>query len=301
MLKIMEEFFITVLKYTILICGSLYILIPFFVQSRIYYPSKQHFLVNLNYEDIYINTPDGLKINAWYIPPSEKNITVIFCHGNGGNLSFYEEKLTLLYQKGYGVLAIDYRGYGKSEGKPHEQGLYTDLRSAVDYLKKEKNIYEEDIVLWGLSLGGAVVAQIASENHKFKGVILQSTFTSIQAMASDVIHKAYLGIKSDHKNFVTHKLLKLVPTIQKFDTKSKIKDIKSPLLISHALPDNIVPAYMSKELGAINPNAQIYISKDGGHNEHSWFYPRLFTFLESLEKMPNKNYYNALKKKLGNE
>ncbi len=280
----MEEFITAAFRYAILFCVGLYILLPFFVQSRIYYPSKQHFLVRLDYEDVFIRTDDGIKINGWYIPPSKKSITVLFCHGNGGNLTFYEEIITLLKEKGYGVLAIDYRGYGKSEGKPHEQGLYTDLRSAVRYLREDKNTFEKDIVLWGLSLGGAVVAQIASENAEFRGVVLQSTFTSIQDMSNDVLHKAYLGVKTDHRNYFSHKLVKLIPVFQKFDTKNKIKLIKSPLLIAHAVPDNIVPVSMSRELGNIRQDARVFISEEGGHNEHRWFYPRFFDFLKSLEK-----------------
>ncbi len=284
----MNEFFLAALKYAILITLLLFLFIPFFVQSRIYYPSKQHFLVNLDYEDIFITTPDGIRINAWYIAPSGRDITVVFCHGNGGNLSFYEEIMRLLKEKGYGVFAVDYRGYGKSEGKPDENGVYTDLRSAINYLREEKNTYEEDIVLWGLSLGGAIVAQVAHENGNFRGVVLQSTFTSVQDMASDVIHKAYLGVKHDYRQYFSHKLLKILPTFQKFETKNKIQHIKSPLLIAHAVPDNIVPVKMSRELAKIHKEASVFISEKGGHNDHQWFYPKLFEFLDSLEKAPSK-------------
>lgn len=280
----MEEFIITAIKYIILTCIALLVFLPFFVQSRIYYPSKQHFLVKLDYEDVFINTQDGIKINAWYIQPGQKDITVLFCHGNGGNLSFYEEILTLLKKNGYGVLAIDYRGYGKSEGNPDEKGLYTDLRSAVKFLEEEKHTPVNNIVLWGLSLGGAVVAQVASENGNFRGIVLQSTFTSIQDMASNVIHKAYLGVKADHRSYFSHKLARKLPVFEKFDTKNKIQDIKSPLLIAHSVPDNIVPVMMSKELGAIREDATLFISEYGGHNDHEWFYPTLFEFLKSLKK-----------------
>lgn len=284
----MDEFILAALRYAILLTLSLVILAPFLVQSKIYYPSKQHFLVNLDYEDIFITTTDGIKINAWYIAPSDKNITVVFCHGNGGNLTFYEKIIGLLKEKGYGVLAIDYRGYGKSEGKPNEQGLYTDLRSAIKYLREHKNTPEKDIVLWGLSLGGAVVAQIARENENFRGVVLQSTFTSIEDMASAVLHKAYFGVKSDYTRYFSHKLIKLLPIFQKFETKNKVQDIKSALLIAHAVPDNIVPVMMSRELAQINKEANVFISEQGGHNEHKWFYPTLFKFLASLEKAPTK-------------
>ncbi len=285
----MEEFISTAFRYAILFCAGIFIMIPFIAQSRIYYPSRQHFLVNIKYEDVFIKTPDGIKINAWYIPPKEKDITVLFCHGNGGNLSFYEEILTLLKSKGYGVLAIDYRGYGKSEGKPDEQGLYEDLRSAVRYLREEKNIHEKDVILLGLSLGGAVVAQVASENEKFRGVILLSTFTNIPEMVSEVLHRAYFGVKTDYSDYFSHKLFSLMPYFQKFDTKSKIGNIKSPLLIAHSVPDNIVPVEMSRELAFIRQDTRVFISETGGHNEYSWFYPELLNFLGVLEQTPGKS------------
>ena len=304
----MNEILLVILRYTLLICIIFFVFLPFVIQSQIYYPSKQLFLVNIKYEDVFILTRDNIKINGWYSAPKDceaevkqnrsdgeetsmealrnsfpKDITVLFCHGNGGNLSFYNDLIELLQENGYGIFAIDYRGYGKSAGKPDEEGLYAELRSAVKYLKEEKNTPEEKIVLWGLSLGGAVVSQIASENDKFKGVILQSTFTSIKDMTSNVVHRAYLGIKSDYRNFFSDKLIKLIPTFQKFETRDRINKIKSRLLIAHAFPDNIVPVEMSKELAGLNSKAEVFISKEGGHNEQDWFYPKLLEFLNSLE------------------
>ncbi len=279
----MNEIFILFFRITITICIVSFIFIPFFVQNSLYHPSNRSFSVDLDYQDIFIQTEDGISINAWYSAPTMNNTTVIFCHGNGGNLTYYEELVKILQNEGYGVLAIDYRGYGKSEGKPHEEGLYKDLRAAVHYLKQEKNITEENIVLWGLSLGGAVVSQIASENGNFKGVILQSTFTNVEDMTSYVLHSSLLGIKSNYKSFFTHNLIKLIPVIQKFDTGAKVPLIKSPLLIAHAVPDNVVPVVMSKELGKLNSKAGLFISKEGSHNEYSWFYPKLTEFLSELE------------------
>lgn len=274
-----------VLKYAILICGMVFMFFPFFVQNKLYYPSKQPFFMDLNYEDVYLHADDGIRLNAWYSPPKGKDITILFCHGNGGNVSFYKEIFITLQEKGYGVMAIDYRGYGKSEGKPNEKGLYADARAAVKYLKEEKNTSTEDVVLWGFSLGGAVAAQIASENYGFKGVILQSAFTNIRNIASNVIHRAYFGVKSDYRSMFSHKLILFLPVFEEFDTINKIHKIKSPLLIAHAEADNLIPVQMSRELGKINPKTQVFTSKKGGHNDYDWFYPRLFSFLNSLEKV----------------
>ena len=276
-----------ILRYAILICGMMFIFFPFFVQNKLYYPSKQHFGVDVEYEDVFLQAEEDILLNAWYSPPQGKELTVLFCHGNGGNLTFYKEIFKTLQEQGYGVMAIDYRGYGKSDGNPSEKGLYADARAAVQYLRKEKATLPEDIVIWGLSLGGAVAAQVASEGYNFRGVILQSTFTSVRGAASNVLHKAYFGVKSSYRKSLSHKLIQKMPVFEKFDTINKIHKIKSPVLIAHAQDDNIIPVHMSRELGKINPKNQVFISRKGGHNDYEWFYPRLFRFLNSLEKVKN--------------
>lgn len=279
----MIENMIFIFKYTFIIGVILYICLPFFMNSRLYYPSKQFFSVDIFYEDIFIPVEDNIKINAWYSAPTTKDLTVLFCHGNGGNLSFYTEIIGLLQQNGYGVMAIDYRGYGKSTGRPSEKGLYKDLRAAVRYLEKTKDTPEEKIVLWGLSLGGAVVAQVASESPNFRGVVLLSTFTSIRDMASQIFHRVFLGLNSDYTGYVTHSFLKnVIPLHHEYKSDEKIGFVESPLLIAHAVPDNIVPYDMAVKLSKLNPKAKLFISEEGGHNEYSWFYPRLFEFLGAL-------------------
>jgi len=280
--KMFEMFFI-VFKYSLLLGVLLYFFLPYSITRGIYYPSKQLFDVDISYEDIFIPVEGNVKINAWHSPPTLREITVVFCHGNGGNLSFYTEIIRLLQENGYGVMAIDYRGYGKSTGRPDETGLVNDLRAAIRYLKENKNTPEQNIVLWGFSLGGGVAAHMAAENDTFRGVILQSTFTTLRDMASYVVHRIYLGLKKDYESYFTHFLIKeLILLKQEYRTKDRIKHIKSPLLLAHAMPDNIVPFEMTVQLADENPKARVFISQDGGHNEHSWFYPKLFEFLNSL-------------------
>lgn len=279
----MTETLVIIFQYLLISVALMVVSLPFIMNCRIYYPSKQLFAVDINYENIFIPVEKNVNINAWYSPPGNNDITVLFCHGNGGNLSFYSELIGLLQSKGYGVMAIDYRGYGESTGKPSENGLYKDLRATVDYLRENKNTPKEKLVLWGFSLGGAIVAQIASECPEFRGIILQSTFTSVREMGSYLFHKVYLGIKSDYKSFLTDKFIKnFVYIPAEYKTDNKISKIKSRLLLAHATPDNIVPFEMCIKLADLNPRAEVFISSQGGHNDHSWFYPRLFKFLETL-------------------
>ena len=281
----MYEIIINTIIYVLLSGIIIYSSVSFCMKSRTYYPSKQLFSVDITYEDVYIPVEKNIVINAWYSAPTNRDLTVVFCHGNGGNISFYGEIFRMLQENGFGVLAVDYRGYGKSTGKPNERGLYQDLRAVIKYLKENKDTPEEKMVLWGLSLGGALVTQIASENGNFRAVILQSTFTSIRDMASHLLHRIYMGLKSDYSNYPTHFFLKnVIPLHHEYRTIKKIEKIKSPMLLAHAVPDNIVPVEMTARLADLCPKAQVFFSQEGGHNEHSWFYPKLFEFLNSISK-----------------
>lgn len=270
----------SLLKIFAVLCIAFFVVLPLYIKSKIYYPSKQYADIDSSYEDVYITTSDGVKINAWYSAPIYRSITVVFCHGNGGNLSYYQEIFGYLRQKGYGVLAIDYRGYGKSEGKPGEAGLYKDLRASIKYLNDEKRTPKSNIVLWGLSLGGGVVSKIASEDPAYRGIILQSTFTNLNGMVKNVVATSGLPVISN----VLSGAANFVPMIDKYDTMSRISQIKSPLMIAHAVPDDVVPVEMSRELAKQCPNAHVFISETGSHNEYDWFYPKAFKFLELLER-----------------
>ncbi|NLF82358.1 MAG: alpha/beta hydrolase, partial [Candidatus Gastranaerophilales bacterium] len=216
------------LKFFAALCVFIFVVVPLYIKHATYYPSKNFQNISTHHEDVYFTTSDGVKINAWYSPPMYRNITVVFCHGNGGNLSTYQEIFSKLKQKGFGILAIDYRGYGKSEGKPSEKGLYEDLRAGIKYLNDVKKTPKSNIVLWGLSLGGAVVSKIASEDAGYRGVILHSTFTNMKAMVGNVI-VASLPQLSENISTLTN----IIPMFEKYDTKSRIGLIKSPLLITH--------------------------------------------------------------------
>jgi alpha-beta hydrolase superfamily lysophospholipase len=253
----------------------LFLVLPLAIPSKIYYPYKELVTPYIQVQDVSFFTDDNITLSAWYSKAKHNKPTVIFCHGNGGNISYYQEIIKLLTDNGYGVLAIDYRGYGKSGGKSSEKGLYTDLRSAVKYLKSEQHISENNIILWGLSLGGAVVAEVADEGN-FKGVILQSPFTSIRGMANHIILNM-LHLSNDI--YIT----KYMPIIQKFDNVSNVGKIKAPLLIAHAETDEVIPVKMTYELAKLNPKAQLFISKTGSHNTIGWFEKEAIEFIESLK------------------
>ena len=257
-----------------------------FEKKLIFYPvnknmSPVRLSLNTQFQDTYFYSLDGIKLNAWYIKAQNDKPTIIYCHGQGENISMWQSVAQFLADNGYGVFMIDYRGHGRSEGEPSETGLYTDLESAIKYLHDYENINKNNIILWGRSLGGAVVADVASRDS-FKGIILESTFTNIRDAA---IHLTSTGILESKLSFwqkISTKFVRFMPFTQTFRTDQKISRIKSPLLIAASVNDTTIPSEMSYKLSRINPDAQLYISKKGSHHDSEWVKPRVLEFLHTL-------------------
>jgi len=253
----------------------------------IFYPIDKEFAqVRINAEepiqDTYFYSRDGFKLNGWYIKAQANNPTIIYCHGQGENLSQWQNVAQFLANNGYGVFMIDYRGHGKSEGGPYEQGLYIDLESAINYLVDSKQVKRDNLVLWGRSMGGAIVADVASRNN-FKAVILESTFTNLR---DEAIHLTSTGILESKLGFWTSlstKFVRYIPLITKFSTDKKICKITSPLLIGGSKNDETVPVAMSYKLESLNPKAKLFISETGSHHESEWFFPEVKEFLQSIQ------------------
>ncbi|MFH0702570.1 MAG: alpha/beta hydrolase [bacterium] len=252
----------------------------------IYYPinknmSEIRLQLKTDLQDTYFYSMDGIKLNAWYIKARDNKPTIIYCHGQGENISLWQSIAQFLADNGYGVFMLDYRGHGKSQGSPSETGLYIDLESSIDYLKKYEYIPQDNIVLWGRSLGGAVVADISSRNE-FRGVILESTFTNIRDVAIHLTNNGILEGKYGFWEGISTKFVKYMPFTQKFETEKKIYKIKSPLLIAHSVNDATVPVKMSLKLAELNPSVKLFISKNGSHHESEWIKAKVLEFLESI-------------------
>ena len=179
-----------------------------------------------------LKTEDGLEIVAWYYKAAQPTAeTILFFHGNAGNLTHrhgWAQALTLLPAN---VLQIDYRGYGPSKGKPSEQGLYLDAKSAYDFLVKEKGVKPEELFVYGISLGGGVATETAFR-YPCAGLILQSTFTSAPDMAATRVMNLPLGL------FMS----------AQYANKSKVGKLGKPLMIVHSKDDELIPFQMAEEL-----------------------------------------------------
>ncbi|HSA05768.1 MAG TPA: alpha/beta fold hydrolase [Candidatus Gastranaerophilales bacterium] len=254
----------------------------------IYYPMDteiKNIWINIDkkVENMYFYSRDGIKLNGWYVKAEHKKPTIIYCHGQGENISLWQNVIKFLADKGYGIFLVEYRGHGKSSGKPFESGLYIDLESSVNYLKTNEKISENNIILWGRSLGGAVVTDVASRND-FKAIILESSFTNIR---DEALHLTATGVLENKLGFwrnVSSLSVKIMPMTQKFESDKKIHKIKSPLLIGHSIHDTTVPVEMSYQLKTLNNSAKLFISDRGSHHESEWFFPEVIKFIESLEK-----------------
>ncbi len=268
--------------YPLFFLGFLFLLFTF-MTNMLYFPIRDVKPTSYKHEDIFIPVEKNQKINAWYIKAKDGFPTIIFSHGNGGNIGVFFPMLMSAVNSGFGVLIYDYRGYGKSDGRPFETGLYKDLESAVGYLNTVENIKNEDIILWGLSIGGAVTVETARKNN-FRGVILQSTFASVRDVATDKIKQIFF-FNTDNKTFdkVLRKIVCILPVIQRYETKKKIGNIKSPLLILHSKEDEYFSHHHAEINHARNPNSELFISDEGSHNDYWWSDNRVLEFLNKLK------------------
>ncbi len=239
-------------------------------------------------QDTYFFSRDGVKLNGWYVKSKENKPTIIYCHGQGENISLWQNVMKFLVDNGYGVFLLEYRGHGRSEGTPFESGLYIDLESAVKYLKIYEKVPKNNIILWGRSLGGAVVADIASRSE-FKAVILESTFTNIRNEALHLTSTGVLESKFGFWAWLSGFFVKIMPITQKFETDKKIHKIKSPLLIGHSIHDVTVPVEMSYKLRALNDSARLFISDTGSHHESEWFFEEVLEFIKKLENQAKQD------------
>lgn len=180
--------------------------------------------IGLAFESINLRADDGHKIHGWFVPHAAPGATLLYFHGNAGNVGRRLVPIRRWHDLGLSVLIIDYPGFGESSGEPSESGSYASARAAWTYLRNEKDIPSSDIIIFGRSLGGGVAAQLASEVDA-KALILDSTFTS----APDVASGLYPWLPVQTMMHI------------RFETKDKLAVIDYPVLIMHSPDDEVIP------------------------------------------------------------
>lgn len=206
----------------------------------------------LEYEELFLRTEDGVRISAWYVPAEGALCTMLWFHGNAGNIGDRVEHLKVYHDRWrVNQMIVEYRGYGKSQGVVSEQGTYEDGRAAVRYLTSQKGVSWDHLVLFGRSLGAAVAVQMASD-FPCAGLMLEAPFTSVRDMARK--HYPVLG--------------HVFPLRVHYDSMAKITGIHVPLLILHGDRDSIVPLEQGKRLfDAANEPKTFFVIQGAGHND----------------------------------
>jgi uncharacterized protein len=239
--------------FLFLFVGLLVVVYVRYVEYRsLFFPFREIAITpasaGLPFEDVAFTAADGTRLSAWFIPASEAAYTVLFFHGNGGNISHRIDKVDIFHGLGLNVCILDYRGYGKSSGKPSEAGLYVDAQAAYGYLVLSRKVRPERIVIYGESLGGAVAVDLAS--HKpAAALIVDSSFTSSADMAQA--------------------LYPFVPSFlfaSRFDSGRKITGVTVPKLFIHSANDEIVPFALGLRLFEKAPQPKEFLRILGSHN-----------------------------------
>ena len=207
-------------------------------------------------EERWITTEDGVRVHAWYAPAAGPDAPVlVWSHGNGGNIANRVEVLLALHERGVGVLAYDYRGYGRSEGRPSEAGVYRDARAAYDS-ERARGVAPERIVCFGESLGSAVTLALATE-RPCAGVVVVSPFTTLAEVARR--HYGPLGGLAGRQ----------------FDGLSNVQRLTVPLLVAHGDRDEIVPYELGERLFAAAPEPKRFLRVPGAHHNDVFDAPPL--------------------------
>lgn len=248
-----------------------------FIESHIFFPDRILVQgpqdVGMVFEDVFLETSDGLKLHGWFVPAPHHDCLFLFCHGNAGNISHRLENIEMLNQIGFSVFIFDYRGYGRSQGRITEQGFYLDAEAAYLYCARRAESEKTKLVIFGRSLGGVAAVHLAS-SYPCSGVIVESTFPHLGAMAKRHFFLPGIG------NLLSGRL----------NAIEKIRLIQVPLLVIHGDQDDIVPIELGRELFHASETTKSFFTIEGaGHNDTFYvarqaYFDRLKDFVRSLPR-----------------
>ena len=244
------------------------------IERFIFYPDRDDFgtpaSVGLTFQDVELHAADGTRLHGWFVR-GERPETLLWFHGNAGNISHRVDNLRLLMAHvGANVFMVDYRGYGRSDGTASEAGVYDDARGALAYLRSRRDLKADQIVYFGQSLGSAVAIELATHAPP-RGLILETPFTSVRAMAGALM-PGPLGW--------------LLPNA--FDNLGRIRELRMPKLFIHGDNDEIVPYAQGRELYESAPPPKAFATIRGAqHNDiyvvgGATYFARLRKFLDGL-------------------
>lgn len=222
-------------------------------------------LAAVGVREVRVPTTDGLSLLSWYLPPRDSRPVIAYFHGNGGHIGYRAERLRWFARYGYGVLMLEYRGYGGNAGTPNEAGFHADGMAALDFLE-ESGIAPHRIVLYGESLGSGVAVPLAAQ-REVAGLILEAPFTSVAEVAQY------------HYSFMPAATM----VWDRFDSLSWMAKIRAPLLILHGERDRVVPIRFGRALFEAAPEPkEFWSASEAGHETLARFgaFDAVLSFLE---------------------
>lgn len=250
----MWSFIWSMTVFIVTVCVLIVMLVWIFQSRLIYFPTRTLDAtpteVNLSYEDVRFTSDDGLALSGWLIPSERNRGTILFCHGNAGNISHRLDSIAIFHRLGMNTFIFDYRGYGKSDGRPGEKGTYRDASAAWRYLTEKRRTAPGEIVIFGRSLGGAVAAWLAGRQTP-RALILESAFTSIEDIASDLY--PYLPVRHITR-FGYH-------------TARNVETVRCPVMIAHSRDDDIIPFAHGERIFKAARAPKQFLEMRGSHND----------------------------------
>ncbi len=216
--------------------------------------------VGLDFEPVHLETEDGETLHGWWVPAADVSRetspdefakqTLLFFHGNAGNISGRVESVQQFHELGLNVLIVDYRGYGQSTGSPSEEGVYRDASASWQYLTETRGISPEDIVIFGRSLGAGPATWLAVQKQA-GAVILESPFTSVPDIGAH--HYPFLPVRALATN--------------DFPNEERVEEIEAPVLVIHSQADRVVPFEQGKRVYEAASEPKQFLEIQGGHND----------------------------------
>jgi hypothetical protein len=228
-----------------------------FEHSQVYHPTRDAEGtpedVGHPAEEVWLKTADGLRLDAWFFAADKTSprarFVVLFCHGNGGNITSRPGYYHAILETGVNLLTFDYRGYGRSDGEPSEAGTYTDAATAYAWLRT-RGFAPEHILVWGESLGGGIASHVAA-TERVGGLMLQSTFTSIPDIGAEIF--PWLPVK----------LLSRI----KYHTHSRLPHISCPVVVMHSRADTTIRVHHGEKNFTAAREPKAFIELQGDHND----------------------------------
>lgn len=274
--QIFQRFLLPILRILAFAYIGLAIVLYIGQSSLVFMPSKDVIetpeVLGIKFENIQITTRDNINLDTWFVPAKDNDLVgkgvILFCHGNGGNISNRISYLPIFRELGLATFLFDYRGYGKSGGTPSEEGTYADVEAAWQYLTQERQISPQKIIIYGESLGGAIASYLAQKisqsngNNNAGSLVLASTFTSINDRAAELYPFMPIRFLSRFS----------------YNSIDRLPSIKIPVLVIHSIDDEIIPFHHGERNFQVANQPKKLVKLRGDHNGG---------FLDSLETYRN--------------